>query len=628
MFIRLSGLLLVWLALATLASADVIQSPDAAVANGGGTGAATQAVKVCPLCGRPMPASFNFCSNCGANLQKVRILMMSTTALPDAGAAAGTSATATTTTTASGNGGSTTATASFAAPAAPAPSPPPEQHTSLFGFFFPPKSGSGEQGSALSDKPIPLKLEGFPDRPKPLIEIGVNPFLSPGEIGAGFVSPTGAVWQPEFIVYGTARLAFQTFDDGTHHQITEFASRLDLFGNLYLTPTERILIGFRPLDRQAGPDYSGFRFEPQNGPQNDINAYVTTLFFEGGLASLFPKLDPNGDKGLDYNFSIGRQPFNFQDGIMINDDLDDAIGINRTSAFYLGSSAVRATAIAIIHDLHRNDNLRDDHAALYGLFTTADYAKRTVDFDMAFVSAESRTGGDGFYVGLGSTQRLGLINSTFRVNSSVALDKDTPAVSTGTLLLAQFSLTPPDTKDVAYLDLFWGIDQYASAARGPDLGGPLSSIGLLFAAQGLGNYGAPIGDQADNSVGAAIGYQKFIGGTDRQLTVELGGRIATSDHLHFSRSPSTNPSVDQTGTLTTSSDGTDPDNLDATPEPTPTPSPNSKYANDNEPSAIGLAARYQMRLDQHSVLIFDAFIGFPEDRSTAYGFRTELLLKF
>jgi hypothetical protein len=49
---------------------------------------------------------------------------------------------------------------------------------------------------------------------------------------------------------------------------------------------------------------------------------------------------------------------------------------------------------------------------------------------------------------------------------------------------------------------------------------------------------------------------------------------------------------------------------------------------ENEPSAIALAARYQMKLDQHSVLIFDAFVGFPQDRSTAYGFRSELLLKF
>ena len=609
MFIRLSGVLL-WLTCASVAAAAQGNSSPA-FAGGDALVAAVdftsqgQAIKICPTCGQTMPATFKFCSNCGANMQKVRALIAATSVTTDSAGLQGTG--------------------SLAVPA-PAPAPEEKKHSWLYDYILPGSGpGSGGQSSALTDKPIPLKLQGFPDRPQPLIELGQSPFLSQGLIGTGFTIPTGAVWQPEFIVYGTARLAFQTFDDGTHHQTTEFATRLDLFGNLYLTPTERILIGFRPLDRQAAPDYSGYRFEPQNGPQNDINAYVTTLFFEGGLTSLFPGLDPNGTKSLDYNFSIGRQPFNFEDGIMINDDLDDAIGINRTSAFLLGSSAVRATAIAILHDLHRNDNLRDDHAALYGLFTSADYAKTTIDFDTAFVSADSRTGGDGFYVGVGATQRIGLVNSTFRVNSSVALDRNTPAVSTGTLLLGQFSITLPDSKDLVYLDLFWGIDQYASAARGPDLGGPLSSIGLLFAAQGLGAYGAPIGDQADNSVGAAIGYQKFIGGTEKQLTVELGGRIATSDHLHFSRGSNTNPNANALQSDTSNNDGmlTDSDMLQ--PNTIATTGTNSTQ---NEPSAIAVAARYQMKLDQHSVLIFDAFVGFPDDRSTAFGFRSELLLKF
>ena len=34
------------------------------------------------------------------------------------------------------------------------------------------------------------------------------------------------------------------------------------------------------------------------------------------------------------------------------------------------------------------------------------------------------------------------------------------------------------------------------------------------------------------------------------------------------------------------------------------------------------------KLDQHRVLIFDAFVGFPEDRATTYGLRTEWWLQF
>ena len=57
-------------------------------------------------------------------------------------------------------------------------------------------------------------------------------------------------------MYGTARTALQTFDDG-ERQITEWANRLDLFGNLQLTGTERLLIGIRPLDEEG--EFSGYQ---------------------------------------------------------------------------------------------------------------------------------------------------------------------------------------------------------------------------------------------------------------------------------------------------------------------------------------------------------------------------------
>jgi len=365
-------------------------------------------------------------------------------------------------------------------------------------------------------------------------------------------------------------------------QITEWANRLDLYGNLYLTPTERLLIGFRPLDRDS-LNFSGYRFDPEHKVKNDLNAYVTTLFFQGDFGELFPNFDPNDTKSLDYSFAIGRQPLSFQDGIMINEDIIDAVGITRTSLFFLGASSLRTTAIFAFNELNRNNNIRESSAKLFGLFNTADYANATFDVDFAYVTAEAATGGDGVYFGIGDTQRLGLINSTTRVNASVALDHETPAVSSGVLLFQQLSTTLPESKDVVYLDAFWGIRDYASAARGPDRGGPLGQTGILFAAQGLGAYGAPLGNRANDAVGAAIGYQKFLGGTDRQVTLELGGRVATDDPRFFAAT---------------------------------------------QPNAVAAAARYQMKLNQHMVLIFDAFVGFPEERDTAYGFRSELLLKF
>ncbi|MGH8094670.1 MAG: zinc ribbon domain-containing protein [Chthoniobacterales bacterium] len=515
------------------------------IAPGGAQTGMTGETVICPTCGHVMPGSFNFCSNCGTNLENVP--RISTGPAPTKTEAA-----------------------------------KKKEKSGFFDLFSTGPRASAHGSSALSDKPIPLKLEGFPERPKPIIEIGQNPFLGKGPIAPGFTIPTGAVWQPVFIVFGTARTALQTFDNGTG-QVTDWASRLDLYGNLYLTPTERLLIGFRPLDRD-GLDYSGYRFDPP--PQrlkNDLNAYVTTLFFQGDFGEIFPNLDPNDTKSLDYSFAIGRQPLSFEDGIMINEDVIDAIGITRTSLFALGASSLRTTGIFAWGELNRNDNLRDNSARLFGLFTTADYAADTVDLDLAYVNADDYTGGDGFYIGVGDTRRFGLINSTTRVNASIALDRETPAVSNGVLLFQQFSTTLPESKDIVYLDAFWGIANYSSAARGGDRGGPLGDTGILFAAQGLGSYGAPLGNRANDAVGAAVGYQKFLGGTDKQITFELGGRVATQD---------------------------------------------PKFFGPSQPNAVAGAVRYQMKLNQHLVLIFDNFVGFPEDRATAYGFRSEILVKF
>jgi hypothetical protein len=84
--------------------------------------------------------------------------------------------------------------------------------------------------SRFSDTPTPLSPATFPARPAPIIEIGQNPFLGNGYIAPGFVIPTGAVWQPVFIVYGDIRTALQTFDDGGS-QTTEWANKMDLYGN-------------------------------------------------------------------------------------------------------------------------------------------------------------------------------------------------------------------------------------------------------------------------------------------------------------------------------------------------------------------------------------------------------------
>lgn len=435
-------------------------------------------------------------------------------------------------------------------------------------------AASAAGDSALSDTPVPLQIDDVPQRTRPILELG-DTFLGPGNIKPGFTLPTGAVWQPGFIMWGNYRTAFDIYDDenvnGSEH-VSEWVNRFDLFGQLSLSPTERVVIGFRPLDENG--EFSGYRFHPNGDWVNGLNADINILFFEGNFAELFPKLGSGEHRGLDLDFSVGRQPLIFQDAALIVDTMD-ALGVSRNNITLLPkASNTRATFLYAWNQVNRGDNIEDSDANLFGLFTETDFPLSTVNLD--FVYIDSNATGDGFYGALSSTQRLGKVNTTFRILHSEPTNGSTPETTRGTLTTAQVSWTPAYTHDNFYTNFFWGIDDFTSASREAATGGPLGLIGILYAATGLGSYPAPLGNDAFESVGGAIGYQAFFANNRRQLIVELGARTDT--------------------------DGTQ-----------------------RTETAIG--ARYQHALGRRFVARFDAFINKMQNFDRGWGSRVELQLK-
>lgn len=314
------------------------------------------------------------------------------------------------------------------------------------------------------------------------MELG-EPFLGRGEISPVFELPTGAVWQPSLLLFGTLRSAIQTFDNGDG-SIDEWANRADLFAQLRATGTERIVLGIRPLDLDG--EFSGYSFDDDEF-FDSFNANVTTLFVEGEFGEIFPDLDPNDRLPLDIGFSVGRQVLSFQEGMLINDDSIEAVGITRDSMTVFGLPDLRVTALYSWNKIDRGNNRgvaneEDRSADLFGLFSEADFKCCTVD--LIYINADADTG-DGFFAGLSSVQRIGHFSTSFRVNTSVALEDETLAVRDGTLFFGEGSWTPPGTHDNLYVTGFWGIDEFTSAARGPTQGGPLGRTGILFAAVGL-----------------------------------------------------------------------------------------------------------------------------------------------
>jgi len=428
-------------------------------------------------------------------------------------------------------------------------------------------------GSRLSDKPIPMATEL--QRPKPLVEIGDH-FLDTGKLQRGFQLPGGAIWQPSLLIFGNYRTAIQTFND-VAPRVTEWANRLDVFANLQLTGTERAIIGFRPIDNQR--EYAGFQFEPDRGFKSVADGNVQVAFFEGNLREMIPDLDPKDTHALDYAFAVGRQPLLLQDGILLNDTID-AVGVVRNAVHTPWTSGLRLDAIYGWGHINRNDNLPDNSAQLFALNAAADLYWTTMELDAIYVSADKKTG-DGVYGGLSGIQRVQLfgesISTSFSIDGSYALDHQTPAVSDGVLFYGEMGRSPKGTPDWMYVDAFWGIDKFSSAAREEDAGGPLGRTGILFEALQLGHYGAPLGNRANDAFGGSVGYQMFWDLFRRQLILELGGRHDNS------------------------SSGFD---------------------------AFGVGGRLQQAFGRHLILGADAFVAAIANHAPGYGARSEAQIKF
>ena len=430
----------------------------------------------------------------------------------------------------------------------------------------------------LHEEAIPYRGNELPERTRPLLEIGPA-MLGTGPLDPGFELPTGAVWQPALWVFGQYRSGVGVYKNGDAPEVQEWANRLDLFANLRLSGTERVLFGLSPL--RDGAKYSGYHRRPgdKEGFDSEFSGEITTLFFEGEIGEIFPDADPFDTGGLDIGFTVGRQQLLFQEGLLINDTID-AVAVTRDTLIARDLSVdTRVTGLFGWGNIHRSDNARDGRSRLFGLFSETDFMASTVALDAIWVTGgeDGDDGTDGLFLGAAATQRFGKLNTAFRIAHSTAFDESSAAVDTGTVFLAELSGDPMGNDDVLYVNAAWAIDRFTSAARDPTAGGPLGPVGILFASPNLGDYGTALSNRAENVVAAAAGYQMFFNQERTQLMAEIGSRIAT-----------------------------DPDQRDA--------------------AAIGL--RFQQALGARFILQLDGFVSREEARDFGYGARSELLVRF
>ncbi len=394
--------------------------------------------------------------------------------------------------------------------------------TAVFaGWLYP--LGETREKTQFSTEHIQLKAPSDTGNRPPLIFEGGDLFLGTGKLDEGFETPWGAVWQPQLWVFATVRSAVYTFDDGVNSPSAEWGTRLDLYGNLQLTGTEKILIGFRPLDRNTLDSFSRVTFnDNRGGSQGEFNLDIRTLFFEGDLGSLFPGLDKAGVKKLDYGFTVGRQLLQYQEGILINDEVD-VVGLVRNNVRLPFIANLRTSVVYGWNRIGRNNAIDNDSAKFFGFFNSVDTDVSTFNLDAIYIPDEEQNG-DGYYVGASAIQRIGHFNTAFRVNASVAENRNNVKVGSGVLLSSEISFTPHKSDDIVYFNTFVSAGNFTQAGREPVVGGPLGALGILFAAPSLGNFENELNSFTDDVAGFALGYEAFWDNHRRSLTLEIAGR--------------------------------------------------------------------------------------------------------
>ena len=384
-------------------------------------------------------------------------------------------------------------------------------------------SGDDNSPSRFSDVPPGFKgQDQQPARPVPLIEFW-QPYVHEGPYEYEFELPTGMVVSPGLVLFGSINTGLEITDNGVTETASTWVTTANLFLNMSLSGTERILLGMAPLTQENGAK-SRYLIDPGRGWKSEANARLSTAFFEGEISEMFPNLDMDGRLPLDFEIAVGRQRVVSQGGMLINDSLD-SVALTRSTIPFTGSNFARITGLMAWNNVQRSNNIDDDEGELYAIFSAVEAHHATIELDMTYIDS-TRAIGDQFNIGGGFIRPFIIaehdVDTTIRLAHSHTPGQSTAQATDGTLLYTSFSWAPKRTDNIMYLNLFGAANDYAPAAR--SAGGPLGIMGLLFSGNGLA--GAAIPNRASDAFGGTIGYQMFFSpALRRNLILEIGGKV-------------------------------------------------------------------------------------------------------
>lgn len=433
------------------------------------------------------------------------------------------------------------------------------------------------------------------DRVRPLLEIG-RELYGPGEIGEGIpiFGEKNRIW-PQLILFGDSRTAV-AYNDNDAQEAGEIATRLNLFFNLQLTGTDRILAFWRPL--QDGAEFTRWEFA---GPDRNRRVQVqserapNTLFYEGDLGAFIAGLTDEY-QSYDLPVSFGLMPLLFQNGIWMEDAIvggaftipaqnSPALGItNYDVTFFGGISDVNTDAF-----VNQNGVKDADQAMVLGVAGFFDVAEGYLELGYAHIldknSSPVTGGGDQSYHNITaafSKRYFGAVSNATRVVANFGQNPGGGLAKTadGFVVISENSfITNMPLTLIPYANFWIGHNTPQSVARAGGAGGILRNVGLAFETDNLTGF-PTLDPTARDTLGGAIGLQ-YLFALDQQLVVEAATVIPWGDEA--------GPAID------------------------------NEYA---------LSARYQIPITNQLILRADAIYGVKESRDDVFGARFEVRVKF
>lgn len=373
---------------------------------------------------------------------------------------------------------------------------------------------------------------------RPLLEIGRD-LYGPGEIGEGIaIFGEKNRLTPQLLLFGDVRVATAYNKDAGGKEIGQTALDVNLFANLQLTGTERVLVFWEPTQDGAvftRHEFAGPDRDRDADPDIEFGEEPTTAFFEGDLGAILAGLTDEY-KSFDLPISFGRMPLLFQNGVWLEDAFlgaavtipaqnSPALGItNYDLTFFGGISEI--TTDAIIDGAGARD---DDEGEMIGVAGFFDVAEGYLELGAAYIHDGDGSDGDFSYLNLtaGFSKRyFGMVSNATRIVANVGQSPGAGFGETanGFIILSENAfITHLPLTLIPYANFWLGKDNPQSVARAGAAGGILRNTGLAFETDNLTGF-PTLDPNGRDTVGGAIGVQ-YLFGLDQQLVAEVAAVI-------------------------------------------------------------------------------------------------------